>query len=436
MMPVRFAQGLRCRLLRPAQVALLLALGGGLCAPAIAENWPQLRGPQGTFTTSGRDLPVEFGHEKNLLWKFDLPGHSAGTPAVWGDHIFLPSPDGEGVHLIALDLAGKERWRKLLGIGNRKLGFNGKNNYATSSPVTDGKHVWQLIGTGELACFDFAGNEVWKIDLNQAVAPYETGFGVGYTPLLYRDALYIPYLHQGESFVVAIHKADGKIKWKTPRTTIAEEESKDAYSSACVMKYPDRAEIVVCGADLANAYDSETGEEIWRHGDINPARNKTLRIVVSPVADAKRIYVGTAKRGPVYAIRAGGKGDITSSHRLWTCTEETPDVPTPAVADGLLYLLRENGVLTVYDAETKEEFYRERVASRTGAFSASPVIADGKVFLASEGGLVVVVRAGKKYEKLGENELGELIMATPVVVDNRLYIRTEKALYCFGNRPS
>jgi outer membrane protein assembly factor BamB len=150
------------------------------------------------------------------------------------------------------------------------------------------------------------------------------------------------------------------------------------------------------------------------------------------VADAERIYVGSAKRGPVYAIRAGGEGDITSSHREWTCSEETPDVPTPAVADKLVYLLRENGVMSVLDAATGEPYYRERIASRTGAFSASPVVADGKVYLASEGGLVVVLAAGKEYQKLYEHELGELIMATPVVVDNRLYLRTEKALYCFG----
>lgn len=414
------------------QAALLLFLAIVGPTAASAENWPQFRGPKGTFATTGNDLPVEFGKEQNLVWKFDLPGHSAATPAVWDDFIFLPTTDGADVYLIALNRDGSQRWRKLLGTGNRKLGFNGKNNFATSSPVTDGSHVWQLIGTGELACFDFDGKEQWKIDLNREVVPYVTGFGIGYTPLLYKDALYIPYMHQGESFVVAIDKSSGKIKWKTPRATIAEEESKDAYSSACVVEYPDRAEIVVCGADLANAYDSRTGEETWRHGDINPERNKTLRIIVSPVSDGERIYVSTAKRGPVYAIRSGGSGDVTSSHRLWTCTEETPDVPTPAVADGLFYLLRENGVLTVYDAATKQQRYRERIARATGAFSASPVVADGKVFMASEGGLVVVVAAGPEFKKLGECDLGELIMSTPVVVDNRLYIRTDKALYCFG----
>lgn len=399
---------------------------------AWADNWPQFRGPNGTFATQGRDLPVEFGKDKNLIWKFDLPGHSAATPAIWDDHIFVCTPEGEQVFLVDLDRAGQERWRRELGSGNRKLGFNGKNNFATSSPVTDGKHVWQLIGTGDFVCFDFAGKQVWKINLNEAITPYKTGFGIGFTPLLYKDALYLPFLHQGESFVVAIDKSTGAIKWKTPRTTIAEDESKDAYSSACVMQYPDHAEIVICGADLANAYDSETGQEIWSHGDINPQRNKTLRIVVSPVADSERIYVSSAKRGPVYAIRGGGHGDVTSSHRQWTCSEETPDVPTPAVADGLVYLLRENGVMSVLDAATGEPYYRQRFAQGTGAFSASPVVADGKVFLASEGGLVVVLAAGKEFEKLAETDLGELIMATPVVIDNRIYIRTEKALYCFG----
>lgn len=423
-------QRLPARPLAVASAGLVALLA--ICGSAVAENWPQFRGPHGTFATTGRDLPTEFGNDKNLIWKFELPGHSAATPAIWGEHIFVCTPEGEKVFLVDLDLSGKERWRRELGSGNRKLGFNGKNNYATSSPVTDGEHVWQLIGTGTLACFDFQGEEVWKVDLNELIAPYKTGFGIGFTPLLYKEALYLPFLHQGESSVVALDKKTGAIKWKTPRTTIAEEESKDAYSSACVMEYPDHAEIVVCGADLANAYDSETGREIWSHGDINPKRNKTLRIVVSPITDRERIYVSSAKRGPVYAIRSGGQGDVTSSHRQWICEKDTPDVPTPAIDNGLVYLLRENGVMSVLDAATGEPRYSERFATGTGAFSASPVVADGKVFLASEGGLVVVLAAGPKFEKLGESELGEMIMATPVVIDNRVYIRTEKALYCFG----
>jgi outer membrane protein assembly factor BamB len=252
---------------------------------------------------------------------------------------------------------------------------------------------------------------------------------------LYKGVLYIPYLHQRNSFVAALDAGTGELKWRTERTTTAEDESKDAYSSPCVVEYPDRAEIVICGADLANAYDSQTGEEVWRHGNINPTGNRTLRIVVSPTSDGERIYVSSAKRGPVHAIQAGGRGDLTDTrYHLWTCEDDTPDVPTPALGEGLVYLLRENGVMTVLDAATGETIYKQRVGSRAGAFSPSPVVADGKVYLASEGGYVVVLAAGREFKLLAENELGELIMATPVVVDDCLFIRTENHLYCFQQR--
>ena len=406
---------------------------GSVLPLATAENWPQMRGPRGTCATDAQNLPVELGPDKNVIWAVELPDHSAATPAVWDEHIFVLTPDGEDVYLLALDLDGNERWRRLIGTGNRKLGFNGKNNYATPSPAADGQHVWQLAGSGDLKCFDFDGNEAWSVNLNEMFEPYHSLFGIGFTPLLYGDALYIPYLHQGNSFVAALDKSTGKLLWRTERTTSAEEESKDAYSSPCVFEYADRAEIVICGADLATAYDSRTGEEIWRHGGINPDNNKTLRIVVSPLADSQRVYVCSAKRGPVHAVRPGGKGDVTESHRLWTRLQDTPDVPTPAIDDGLFYMLRENGVLSVLEADTGEEVYSQRVAARGGAFSPSPLVADGKVYLASEGGILAVVAAGRKFEKLAENDLGEMMMATPVAVGDRLYVRTSGHLYCFGS---
>ncbi len=401
-----------------------------------AENWPQMRGPHGTGSTDGYNLPVEMGPEKNVVWNVKLPGRSAATPAVWGQHIFVSSPVGEDLYLIALDADGQERWRRKIGTGNRRLAFNKRNNYATPSPATDGENVWILVGSGDLACFDFDGNPVWARNLFEDYEPFRTllNFGIGFSPLLYGDALYVPYLHQGNSFVLAVDKATGREKWKTLRVTDAELESKDAYTTPCVFQYDDRAEIIVCGGDLATAYDSETGEEIWRHGDINTTGNRTLRIVVSPVADQERIYISSAKRGPVHAVRPGGRGDVTESHRLWTWTENTPDVPTPAIADGLAYILRENGVLSVLDATSGQEYYRERIAGEAGPFFASPTVADGKVLMASERGLLVVVAAGRQYEKLAENKLGESILATPVVVDDRVYIRTEVHLYCFANQ--
>lgn len=423
---------------RPVRLSALVIAASAILAfvPAFAENWPQFRGPNQTGETTAHDLPAEFGPDKNVKWKIALPGHSAATPAVWGENVFVVSPDGEELYLYCLDKsAGSERWKKKLGAGNKKLGFNGKNNLATPSPATDGKHVWVLVGSGDLWCFDNAGVEQWHKNLFGELGEYETGFGIGFTPLLYKNTLYIPYLQQKTSLVAAIDAASGKVKWTTPRATSAEEESKDAYSSPCVIEYPDRAEIVICGADLANAYDSETGEEVWRHGDINPTGNRTLRIIVSPTTDGKRVLVSSAKRGPVHAIRVGGKGDLTKSdHHLWTCNEDTPDVPTPALAGDLVYLLRENGVMSVLDAETGKPHYKERVARSTGAFSPSPVVADGKVYLASEGGAVVVLAAGPEFKLLAENELGELIMATPVVVDDCVFIRTEGHLYCFQKK--
>jgi outer membrane protein assembly factor BamB len=298
--------------------------------------------------------------------------------------------------------------------------------------VTDGKHVWILVGSGDLACFDFDSHEVWHRNLSKDHGPNTSDFGWGCTPLLYKDRLIIPCIHQrAESYVLAIDTATGKDVWKTMRPTSAQAESRDAYSSPAVYEYPDgRAEVIVCAADVAAAYDVQTGDEVWRHGEINLTNNNSLRIIVSPVVTADLIYVTSAKNGPVHAVRPGGKGDVTKSHRAWTRLKLTPDISSPAVHDGLFFMVKEVGVVTCLDAKTGEEHWSERVGN--GLFAPSPLVGDGKLYVTAEQGQVYVLAVDKQYKLLAKNELGEFILASPVPTDGRLYFRTEKHLICIG----
>ena len=231
--------------------------------------------------------------------------------------------------------------------------------------------------------------------------------------------------------MLAVDKATGKDLWKSMRPTSAQAESRDAYSSPAVYEYPDgRAEAIVCAADVATAYDVQTGKEVWRHGEINLTTNSTLRIIVSPVVTSDLIYVTSAKNGPVHAIRPGGKGDVTKSHRAWTRLKLTPDISSPAVDDGLFFMIKEVGVVTCLDAETGEEYWSERVGA--GLFGPSPLVGDGKLYVTAEEGQVYVMAAAKQYKLLAKNELGDVLLASPVPDDGRLYFRTGKHLVCIG----
>lgn len=409
---------------------VVACLGVSLAAAAGPE-WPQWRGADGRGVSPARDLPAQWSPDQ-LVWKLDLPGHSAATPALWGDRIFLSTPQGEDIELWCVTRDGKLLWKRKVGTGNKQLGWNSKNNFATPSPVTDGRHVWLLAGSGDLACFDFDGREIWHRNLAADHGPITCDFGLGASPLLFRDRLFFPCIHRrAESYLLAIDKETGRDVWKTMRPTEAIEESRDAYSSPAVFIKPDgKAEIVLCAADVATAYDYDDGHETWRHGDINLTNNPTLRIVVTPVTTPELIYVTSAKGGPLYAIRPGGQGDVTSSHRVWTRSEHTPDVATPAVTDDLLYMVKEKGIVTCLDAKTGEEKWSERLDS--GYFPCSPLVADGKVYVASEQGKVYVLAAGPKYELLATNTLDDAILASPVADEGRLYFRTENALVCIG----
>lgn len=412
-------------------VAGMLAAGAPRGAGGDA-HWPQWRGADGRGVSAATGLPIEFSPQKNLVWKVELPGRSSATPALWGDRLFLSSPDGGDLYLYCVSTGGEVLWRRKVGAGDRTLGFNSKNNFATPSLMTDGARVWISVGSGDLACFDFEGNEIWARSIVKDHGPITNDFGLGSTPLLWRDWIFYPCIHRrAESYLLAIDKNTGKDVWKTFRPTSAEEESRDGYSSPAIIE-PEggRPELILCAADMATAYDPFTGKELWRHGEINLRGDKTLRIIVTPVATRELVYVTSAKRGPVHAIRPGGEGDVTKTHRVWTRLEHTPDVATPAVYGDLFFMIQERGVASCLDAKTGKEYWSQRVAA--GYFGASPLVAEGRVYLTSEEGKVYVLAAAKEYKLLAKNDLGDAILSSPVPAPGRLYFRTEHALMCFG----
>lgn len=401
-------------------------------ASSAQGDWPQWRGADGRGASEVKNLPVEFSPESNLVWKLDLPGRSAATPALVRDRLFLTSPDGADLYFYAVSTDGKVLWRKKIGTGDRRLGFNSKNNLASPSPVSDGEHVWVMVGSGDIACFDFNGNEVWHRNTAKDHGPITNDFGLASSPLLWKDRLLVSCIHRrAESYVLAIDKLTGKELWKTFRPTDAQEESRDAYSSPAIYDPPGgRPELILVGGDMVTAQDPMTGAELWRHGEINLKGDKTLRIVVSPVAGDGLIYATSAKRGPVHAIKPGGSGDVTKSQRAWTRREHTPDVATPVVAGDLFFMVQENGVASCLDAKTGKEHWSRRIG--TGFFFSSPLVADGKLYVANEAGKVFVLAATPEFKALATNDVGDVCLASPVPGPGRLYFRTEHALLCFG----
>jgi outer membrane protein assembly factor BamB len=417
-----------------ACLVLSLAAAAPVWPALRAGNWPQWRGPTYDGVSQETNLPTEWSPMKNVVWTLRMPGMGSATPAVWGERIFLTSQDGRDLVLLCVSTAGKELWRHRLGTGDRKARGD-EGNMASASPSTDGAHVWAFVGTGELVCCDCDGKEVWKIDLQERYGKFDIQFGMHSTPLLHGDRLYLQLIHSGGAWVIALDKTTGKEVWKVERKSDGRAECEHSYASPCLWQSGKEAYLITHGNDYAIAHRLEDGSEIWRVGDLNPKDhyNPTLRFVASPVAVQDLIVVPSAKNGPVVGVKphAGGMIRTGDTGEVWRMAHNTPDVPSPLVHDGLVYLCRENGVLICLDARTGKVHYEHR--THDTRHRASPVYADGKIYLTARDGVVTVVKAGPTFEVLATNRLPDQMTASPTIANGRIYLRGWETLYAIGS---
>lgn len=400
---------------------------------ASAQNWPQWRGPALNGVSSEKNLPSTWTNEENVTWKLAMPGWSGSTPVIWRDRIFLNVADGNDLSLWCVDKTkGTVLWKNPLGGGNVKMR---KQNMSSPSPVTDGKSVYVMTGTGILKAFDFGGKELWARDIQKDYGAFGLNWGYASSPLLVEDSLYVQVLHgmrtDDASYVLKIDGKTGKTLWRVERPTNAIRESPDAYTTPGLLRYAKTTEIVITGGDCVTGHDPATGKELWRANGLNPENRPDQRLVASPVIFNDVVYAPARVR-PLLALRAGGRGDITGTHVLWSTTNG-PDVPTPVTDGKYFYIVNDRGIMWCLDAKTGAEIYgQQRI--KPGTYSASPVLADEKIYITNEDGLTTVIKAGPKFEVLAENALNDYCLSSPAISEGQIFIRTAQNLYCIGKR--
>lgn len=399
----------------------------------FADHWPQWRGPRHDAVSRESGLPTEWSDTKNLLWKAPLPGMGSATPAVWGDSIFLTSEAGNELVLLCLGTDGKVRWQRKLGEGSSKA-RGGEGNSASPSPCTDGKLVFGLVGSGDLVAFDFSGKEVWRLNAQERYGKFSYDFGMHSSPVLHDGRLYLQFIHPRLQAVIALDAATGKEVWKVNRPSDGKAECLNSYATPCLWVRGNTARLITHGNDYAVAHELADGKEVWRLGNLNPKDryNATLRFVTSPVAVADLIVIPTAKNGVVVGVKPDATGELGMEGKgeAWRVPSGTPDVPSPVVYEGRVFLCRESGVLTCLDAKTGQQFYSDRFHPQT--YRASPVAADGKIILTAKDGTFTVVKPGEKLEILAKNKLSDQFTASPAISNGRLYLRGFGALHAIG----
>ena len=446
-----------------------LILAVGFPAPSTnTDHWPEWRGPYRNGMARG-DAPTTWSDTKNIKWKTEIPGRGFSTPVIWGDRVFLttavqtgtapeptptptptPSPVGtasgqspnEGRRrggpgggaggliehkflLLCLDRkTGKVIWQKTARVATPHEGYHRTyGSFASSSPITDGKYLYASFGSRGIFCYDLNGKLIWEKDLGVQMR-MRLQFGEGAAPALDKDRIYLTYDHEGGSFFVALDKRSGKEVWR------AERDEPSSWSTPLVIEHAGRRQVIVSATKKVRSYDVNTGKLIWECEGLGS------NVIPAPVYHNGVVFVMSGHRDPkLMAIRLGKEGDLSGTDAvLWSHTRGISYTLSPVLYEGKLYVVTDSGQVSSFNVTTGEAYYHQTRLPRAYNFKASPVGANGKLYLASEEGDVIILKLGEKFEVIATNTLeDQMFIASPVIADGQLFLRSQNWLYCIGS---
>lgn len=419
------------------QVGLSMLFGLGLIAVAAgADSWPSWRGPNQNGAVTGRKPPAELSPEENLRWKVELPGRGCSTPIVVDDKIFVTTPIGKEDGVLAFDRSGGELWRQTL--GPLKPGRGQRvGSAANSSPTTDGERIFVYFKSGNFAALDLAGEVLWKTNIFERFGENKLWWDVGTSPVVVGDVVVLAVMQtEGDSYLAAFHRESGELAWKVEREYEVSVESGDAYTTPLVREIDGVLQLVTWGADHLTGHAVEDGRLLWTCGGFNPKKEKMWRVIASAVASDGVAVVPYARGDMIAGVKLGGKGDITDSAFLWKASFGS-DAATPVAYDGQVIVLSDSGknrgMVKSFDIMTGKEKWSTRLPRGAQIYYASPLVADGRLYCGREDGVVFSAKITPNgLEDIRENELGENLIASPVVVNGMLLIRGDKHLMAFA----
>ena len=450
------------------KLAAFASLTVALALPTIAaqpssdqlNSWAKWRGPLGTGVAPTGEPPIEWSDNENVQWKVKVPGAGMSTPIIWKDQVFIltaiageakapaaqePEPQedrgrfggrrrgGGGMTqaptasqkftVMSLDRnTGKVLWEQVAREEFPHEGHHRDHGFASSSPVTDGEHLFASFGSRGIYAYTLDGQKVWEIDLGDMRT--RAGFGEGASPGLYGDTLVINWDNEDQSYIVALDKATGKEIWRRER------DEATGWSTPVFVESKGRTQVVLGGTNKIRSYDLKTGELVWEHGGL------TVNAIPTPVIGNGMIYLTSGYRGnALYAIKIDNKGgDLTgSSDVVWSYNRRTPYVPSPALSGDRLYLHKSNqGFLSCFDAKTGQPHYEEERIDQISGIYASPVIANGYLYVVGRDGTTVVYKDSPKLEVVAVNKVSDKVDASVAIVGKQLFLRGHEYLYCIS----
>lgn len=441
-----------------ARLALFLAVAFAFCLSHHADGedirstakkvgvatWPQWRGPSQQGISPTDQLPVKWSEDS--VGKIEIPGSGASTPVVAGNKAFLTSGiDGKNT-LIAIDLLEEKiQWQTSLGIDRKNK--HRKGSGSNPSPVTDGNFVAAYFRSGDLACVNLAGKVIWSVNLQEEFGEDTLWWDLGSSPLLVDSMVVVPVMQTGPSYLVAYDLATGEMKWKTDRNTGAPEEAAQSYSTPLAVEVAGKKMIAVMGADTLTLNETATGKEVARLGGFNPDQEKFFRSISSPVAEGNVIICPYSRGDTLTAVDmeklANGAGKKAI---LWHRDDIGSDVPTPAMKDGVVYVVsdgkKNKGTISALSAKTGETIWEVKLSKTRTSYSSSPLIVGNQLYVTGEDAVTAVVGpidASSKsnlpkvisVNRVKDDE--QFTVASPIPSGDSLLLRTKHFLHVIGN---
>lgn len=442
---------------RTAIVAAVAALS--VATVTAARNWPSFRGPGAAGVSDSGAVPLAWDVPRgdNLRWRTPLPGSSHASPIIWGGHVYAISarpvrgddlPDttaqsAQGVTfarstprhvwtLHALELStGRVVWERRAHEGTPIHARHVRGTYANATPATDGRYIVAVLGNEGVFCFDMNGTLRWRREMPPPKP--DASLDPASSPIIFEHLAIVQADMAGGGYLAAYELETGREAWRAAR------QEHLTWSTPVVVTHGGRSELVANSGRWIRGYDPRTGKELWRLD--NRAEGAWDRVSSPFAAEGLIVVAGGGGTRPIFALRPGHTGDLTpaagdrSSRALaWTTERGSPYLPTPLAYQGLLYVLADNGVLTTYDMTDGSQVYVQRVAAGV-PFQSSAIAAAGRIYLTSSDGEVYVVRAGRTYELLRKNPVGEPCFATPAIAGNLLVLRTVSGVLAVGGSP-
>lgn len=417
---------------------------GALLLPclAMAENWPEWRGSRRDGTSAEKNLPLKWSGTQNVKWKTELPGPGNSTPIVWENKVFITQAVDNGARrlLIAFDrTSGKKLWEKGTDFPQREATHD-TNPQCSSSPATDGERVIAWFGSAGVFCYDLEGKEIWKRDLGK----HEHEWGYAASPVIHNDLVFLNFGPGPQSFLVALNKKDGQEIWRYDIEEKHYKERKDGFagqntgvtgtwSTPIIVNAEGREDLVMTVGDKMIGLDPKTGKEIWFCRGLNPL------IYTSPVFGEGLIVANGGFHGPDMAVRPGGKGDVTDTHKVWEGGRTANRLGSAVIKDGYMFLPTMPGMAECIDLKTGKTVWNERIRG-SGAKNdtwTSMVLAGDRIYVVNQSADTIVLRASPKFEILQVNPLDNEMCNSSIAASNGdIFIRTHKNLWCISGTTS